>query len=260
MQKPDRGGIEPTGNCRDGLIPAGPTVSAEPAPGGPRQKLWGIFTRRERWGLSWRGWSVLVLLLALAAFLLVLAVHPFLAVTHRVDANVLVVEGWVHDFAICAGLEEFKAGAYQRIYTTGGPSTGSGGYIGDQDTAASVGAALLRKAGVPAASIQMVPSRVLGRDRTYNSAVALRDWFRENQMSVERINVVTEGTHARRTQLLFQKAFGKTVKVGIIAVPNPDYDAKHWWRYSEGVREVTGETIAYLYARLCFHPSEANAK
>ena len=44
------------------------------------------------------------------------------------------------------------------------------------------------------------------------------------------------------------------VKIGIIAAPNPDYDAKHWWRYSEGVREVTGEGLAYLYAKLFFYP------
>lgn len=30
----------------------------------------------------------------------------------------------------------------------------------------------------------------------------------------------------------------KEVTVGIISVPNSDYDPKHWWRYSEGVREI----------------------
>ena len=27
------------------------------------------------------------------------------------------------------------------------------------------------------------------------------------------------------------------------------YERRHWWRVSEGVREVLGETIAYIYAR-----------
>jgi hypothetical protein len=44
------------------------------------------------------------------------------------------------------------------------------------------------------------------------------------------------------------------VKVGIIAIPTPDYEARRWWRYSEGVRAVLGESIAYLYAKLFFHP------
>lgn len=227
---------------------------------GPRAMLWGMLTRRERWGLSPCGWLTTGFALLLFTGLVLLTVHPFLAATHRVDAHVLVVEGWVHDFAIGGGVKEFQTGAYERIFTTGGPVTGNGGYTGDQDTGASVGAARLRAMGVVSASVQMVPSRAAARDRTYNSAVALRDWFRENQAPVRRINVVTEGVHARRTQLLFQEAFGKSVEVGIIAVPNPDYDARHWWCYSEGVREVIGESIAYIYAKLFFHPSEGTTE
>jgi hypothetical protein len=62
------------------------------------------------------------------------------------------------------------------------------------------------------------------------------------------------GAHARRTRLLFQKAFGDEAGVGIIAISSPDYDGAHWWLYSEGVRDVVGETLAYLYAQVFFHP------
>jgi uncharacterized SAM-binding protein YcdF (DUF218 family) len=218
------------------------------------KRFWGILTRKERWGLSWRGRLIVIVVLMLTAGSLVLTIHPFLAVTQRVDADVLVVEGWVHQYAIVAGVEEFKAGHYPRVYATGGPVTGSGGYTTDLNTAANVGAELLRKAGVPAESVQMVPSHLMGRDRTYDSAVALRDWFQERKMPVCSINVVTEGIHARRTRLLFQKAFGEGVRVGIVGVPNPDYDHRRWWSCSEGVRDVVGEGIAYAYARLFFHP------
>jgi uncharacterized SAM-binding protein YcdF (DUF218 family) len=100
----------------------------------------------------------------------------------------------------------------------------------------------------------MVPSRVMNRDRTYAAAVALREWFREHDIAAKSLNVLTENVHARRTRLLFQKALGDDVLVGIIAVPNPDYDSKHWWRYSEGVKGVISEGAAYIYARLFFHP------
>ena len=122
-------------------------------------------------------------------------------------------------------LRNSKAIIMQRIFTTGGPVEGTGGYINDYHTSASVGADLLRKNGLANGSVQMVPSRVMDRDRTYGSAVALRNWFRDHNMAVSGINVVTEDLHARRTRLLFQKALGKDVTVGIIAVPNPDYDA-----------------------------------
>jgi uncharacterized SAM-binding protein YcdF (DUF218 family) len=218
------------------------------------QKLWGILTRKERWGLSWGGRLILVLLGFSTAVLLLLNTQRFLAETHRVDTSILVVEGWIHKYAIRSAVEEFNSGPYQRIFTTGGPVVGNGGYVNDYQTSASVGADLLKKFGVPSEAVQMVPSRVIGRDRTYSSAVELRDWFRDHATPVRSFNVLTEDFHARRTRLLYEKAFGKDVAIGIIAVPSPDYDAKHWWRYSDGVREAVGESIAYLYARLFFHP------
>lgn len=221
----------------------------------PPQRRWGVLTKRERWGLAWQAWLSLLLASVLLASFLLVTVHPFLAATHRVDANLLVVEGWVHDYVIRAAAKEFTANAYQRVFSTGGPTTGSGGYTWDADTSASVGAGQLRAAGVPPTSVQMVPSHIIGRDRTYYSAVALRDWFREHRMDVTSFNIVAESTHSRRTWLLFQKAFGDNVKVGIIAVQNPDYDARRWWRSSDGFRDVVSEAIAYVYARFLFHPS-----
>src|SRR6266403_517198 len=220
------------------------------------QKLWGTLTRKERWGFSWRGRLILALLGFSTAVLLLLNVQPFLAESHRVNTNVLVVEGWIHEYAIRAAVEEFRRGSYQRVFTTGGPVTGIGHYVNDYQTSASVGADLLKNAGVPPESVQIVPSRVMDRDRTYGSAVALREWLHEHNMPVHSINVLTEDSHARRTRLLFQKALGKNVTVGIIAVPNPDYDARRWWRYSEGVKDVGSEAFAYIYARFFFYPSE----
>jgi hypothetical protein len=223
------------------------------------QKLWGILELRERWSLSWRGWSLLAGVAVVVMFVFTWRAYPFLAVTHRVNAKVLVVEGWVHEYAIGAALKEFQSNHYQRVFTTGGPVPGSGRYINDFYTSASVGADLLKKAGVPDEALQMVPSRVIARDRTYSSAVALRDWFRDHNLAIHSFNVLTEDCHARRTELLYQEAFGKKVAVGIIAVSNPDYNPKNWWRYSDGVREVIGEGIAYIYARFFFYPSVSSS-
>lgn len=207
-----------------------------------------------RWGLTWRGWVLLVLTAAFAAIFWVLNVQPFLARTQRVDTKVLVVEGWVDGYAIRAAVQEFKDGSYEEVFTTGGPIIGSDGSTNDFDTTASVGAQLLAKDGIATNLVQMVPSHVAKRDRTYNSAVALRNWLRQHRPDVHSINVLTADVHARRTQLLFQEALGRDITVGIISVPDPDYDPKRWWHYSEGVREVLGESIAYLYARILFHP------
>jgi hypothetical protein len=220
-------------------------------------KLFGIFTRKERLGLSWRGWLI-IFAAALTTFCTFLfRIYPFLAVTHPVDTNILVIEGWIHEYAVHAAVEEFRSNHYERVFATGGPVKGTGGYINDYNTSANVGAEMLTKNGLPNESLQMVPSRVMDRDRTYGSAVALRNWCREHNMRVRSLNVLTEDVHARRSQLLFAKALGPEIAVGIIAVPNPDYDARRWWRYSEGVKDVISETAAYLYAKLLFYPSDS---
>jgi uncharacterized SAM-binding protein YcdF (DUF218 family) len=222
--------------------------------------FWGIVIRKERWSFSWYGWLVVALVLLLGAVGFSHAIFPFLAVTHRVDSDVLVVEGWVHEYAIRTAISEFQSGHYHRVFTTGGPVAGMGGYTNDYNTSASVGAGRLKAAGLPPEFVQMVPSRINDRDRTYSAALALRNWFREHHAGVQSINVVTEDVHARRSRLLFQEAFGPGVKVGIISIPNPDYDSTHWWRYSEGVKEIISEGAAYIYASLFFYPADRHKK
>jgi uncharacterized SAM-binding protein YcdF (DUF218 family) len=229
------------------------TVTSPLAQTVSRRAFYGLFECKERWSFSWRGRLIVAFALLLVGALLLKGVYPFLAITHRVDADVLVVEGWVHKYVIQAAAGEFSRGSYRHVFSTGGPVTGSGGYVNDYQTSASVGASLLKNAGLPPTVVQMVPSRVMHRDRTYGSAVALREWFRAHNMAVQSVNVMTENAHARRTRLLFEKALGKNVTVGIIAVPNPDYDKGRWWWYSEGVKDVGSEALAYIYARLFFH-------
>jgi uncharacterized SAM-binding protein YcdF (DUF218 family) len=193
-------------------------------------------------------------LLALVAFGFVFfrRVHPFLAVTHPVHADLLVIEGWIPHSAIRTGASEFTNGAYRLLFTTGGPVYGA--EESHLLTSATVAANILKDAGIPEDRIRIVPSQIGDRDRTYGAAVALQRWLRDQNLKITRLNLLTHGVHARRSRLLFQKAFGDSVKIGIISVPNPDYDAAHWWRYSEGIKEVVSEGSAYLYVRLFFHP------
>jgi hypothetical protein len=231
------------------------------APHGHSQhKFWGIMRRKERWALSWSGRLLVGSIVVFVVGVAILNVHQFLAVTDRVNTSVLVVEGWIHRYAILAAADEFNHGSYTWIYTTGGPENGNGGYTNDYNTSASVGAESLKKFAIPEDVIQMAPSHITGRERTYSSAVALRDWFRDHNLAIHSFNVLTEDCHARRTQLLYQEALGKKVTVGIIAVSNPDYNPNDWWRYSDGVREVIGESIAYIYAKFFFYPSQSDQR
>ncbi len=217
--------------------------------------VWGLVNRRERLGLSWRGWAVLLLCLAGIAWFVIHHIQPFLAVTQRVDSRVLVMEGWGQEFAAQVAVREFRQSECPKIYTTGSPVIGTDGRTNDFNTYAYLGAVALQKAGVPAAAIQMVPCHESGRDRTYSSALALHQWFQTHGVTNTSFNLITEDAHARRSRLLFQKAFGPGFAIGVIAIPDPDYEPAHWWHYSEGVRVVLGETIAWIYAQFFFHPA-----
>lgn len=249
----------PPGSEQDDASAAAKTEDSGGKEANTRRAMWGLLERKPRWSLSWRGWLVALLFLCCVGTVAFFGVRPFLAITHPEKTNILVVEGWILPCTMEEAAGEFTNGGYQRLYTTGGPAAGVPKYISDYSTAASIGAGLLRQFGVPAERIQMVPSHKTGRDRTYNAALALKFWLQTNHITPAAINVVTEGAHARRTRLLFQKAFGKDISIGIISLPNCDYDPKRWWRYSEGVREVIGESVAYIYARFFFWPSKVES-
>jgi len=237
------------------ITPCGAAQEGAKRPVKTAEKFWGLLRRKDRWGLSGRGRLLVALLVLSLGSGLFLGIHSFLALTDRLPTDTLVVEGWINRYAIRGAVEEFKAGSYRRVFTTGGPENGTGAYVNNYQTSASVGADQMVKFGLSPELVRMVPSHVNGRDRTYSSALALRDWFSAHHVEMQSLNVLTEDAHARRTRLLFQEAFGDSVKVGVISVPNPDYDPKRWWRYSEGVREVIGETTSYLYAKFLFWPA-----
>jgi hypothetical protein len=208
---------------------------------------------RERWSLSLRGSLLLLFFLASSMLLVCWKIHPFLALTRPVSSVYLIVEGWIPDYALDEAVNEYKRGGYQKLLTCGG-ITKDGWRDTPKYTAADWSAARLRKYGLTN-GVVAIPCLTEQYDRTYHSAVAVKKWFDDNGEAVRSINVVTLGPHARRTRLLFEKAFGSNVRVGIIALVDRDYDPDRWWQSSEGARSIVGEVIAYVYVRVFFWPS-----
>jgi hypothetical protein len=238
-------------------------ASLEPADGGRklpspgRQRFFGLIERKMRWSLSWRGRGLATVLVVCLLLLGVFGIHPFLAVTSRTNTDVLVVEGWLPNYALEECISEFHAKHYRLILTVGGEIL-SGTNIDPGDSLASNAAARLRYLGLKSPFLEPVPSPARYRDRTFASAVALRQWNEKNHQHLGRFNLVTLGPHARRSRLLFEKAFGDKTQVGVISIENREYDPARWWRCSEGVKEVVCESLAYLYARLFFNVEARN--
>jgi hypothetical protein len=214
-----------------------------------KSAAWGLFNQKPRWSFSLRGWLLFIALFTLLLVVTVLRLHPFLAVNKPLPTDILVVEGWIAEHNIQAVAAEFKKGGYKRAYATGGRvnwkrAADFGG------TYAGYCAMRLQRAGLETNSVVAVPSDDHDWQRTFQSALALKNYLQEHHEAPQNLNVITLGPHARRTRLLYQRALGDQVSVGIIALKRDDYDPARWWRSSTGLREVISETAAYLYVRL----------
>ncbi len=227
-------------------ISAGVRVEGSPS-------LCGLFARRQVWLPTWRGWLVLVLLAIFSCGVFIRGIHSFLAVNAPVDAEVLVVEAWVPNYALKVGMDR-AAGRDCRFLLLAGGTVKGEVKTEAGDTYARMAEVRLKHLGGSTKRVRLVESGGPTRDRTYSSAVAVRDWLTANGVETSKMDVLTVGPHARRSRLLYQQAMGPVVKVGIISVPNREYDAGHWWRYSEGVKEVLSEGAAYFYSRFLFVP------
>ena len=220
---------------------------------GKEDAVW--FARKESWVPTWRSWALIVLLVVGVLAPAVRSVNRFLTVTQpAAAAEVLVVEGWMPDSVMPSVVAEFKRGGYQRLITTG---LGRPDWWTDEryPTGAEITAATLVFLGIPTNRLVTVPPRHgLVRDRTYGSAQGVKKWLEGADITVDAVNVYSLGPHSRRTRLLFQKALGDKIKVGIFAHPSDSYDAGRWWSSLQGFTEVASEGVAYLYARVLFDP------
>jgi uncharacterized SAM-binding protein YcdF (DUF218 family) len=206
-----------------------------------------LIKRQEMWTLTAQGWVIAIALMICVIFFNISHLYPFLAVTSRIKADVLVVEGWVTDYAVEQAFTEFKSGSYRQIFTTGGPVE-KGFYLAEYNNFAAIAAATLKNLGVQPEKVTLVPTPDVIKDRTHASAIALRQWLANSNLPIKSMNLLTSDAHARRSWLIFQQVLAPKIKVGIIAAKPVNYNPNKWWTSSEGVRTVISEIIAYIYA------------
>ena len=212
-----------------------------------------LVKRKNRLSLSW--FSRIVITFLIFTFLLFCFknLNRFLSENDSIPSNLLVVEGFLPDYTLRNMMTEFYDGGYDKLLITGQP-IGQGYYITDYSTSAQLMRASLIEMGMDSTLIHTIsiPNTVY-RDRTYATGLLLSHWLDTTHAQLNRINVYTLGCHARRSKMLFQKAVGKNIQIGIIAGEDRSYDQVKWWKSSQGFRTVLNESIAYLYVNLFFN-------
>ncbi len=217
-----------------------------------------IINKRERRSLTWLG-RLLILVIILSLILIyVLNIQSFLAHTETVNGNVLVVEGFIPDYAIEESKEIFEKGNYELLLITGKPFE-KGSHLSTYKNNGESSAATLIKLGLDKKHIRVVSlNDYQKRDRTYATALKLQEWIASSDIEIKSLDLVTIDCHARRSQLLFQEVFEDEVDIGIISIANRDYNPHKWWASSNGFRTVIQESIAWIYARFLFSPNHSN--
>jgi hypothetical protein len=199
------------------------------------------------------GWLLLALLAAGLGQVALRRLYPFLAPQAPVGHGVLVVEGWLSEDAFDAAAAVWRSGGYTLLVTTGGPLE-RGPLAASVPSFAEFAARSLEQRGVPRTALAVVPAPASAQDRTFLSAVMVRDWVESRGEQISALDVVSEAAHARRTWLLYRAAFGDELPIGIRAAPPHGYDPEAWWRTTGGVKDVLAETIGWAYVACCFDP------
>ncbi len=212
-----------------------------------------LLHKRSVWLPTFWGWILLLAIGVAAGVLMVRNLYPALAPNVPVGARILVVEGWLAPEELDQAIEAFRKGNYQRIVTTGGPILGWP-ELSIHTTYADVAADYLSRHGIPRMLIIAVPTPKSAQDRTFLSAVMLRDSASRLKLNLDAFDLFSSGPHARRSRLLYQMAFGPEVRIGVLAAKPAEYDPDVWWRTSSGMESMILQSLGVVWVKCFFWP------
>ena len=209
--------------------------------------------KKERKCLTLWGWLVVAISFTALFLLWANTIHNFLAVNKPLETNITIIEGYVPDFVLIDLAAEAKRNTALMLVCVGLPIDKST-FCDPYHNNADYNAAALRYFGADSLRVISAPTAFADKERTYVTALSAKEKLREMGYASGNINVVSLGTHARRSWYLYRKAFKHDWSVGIQSYRNNRYASESWWRSSEGARDVVYEMFAYLYCVLFFYP------
>jgi hypothetical protein len=80
-------------------------------------------------------------------------------------------------------------------------------------------------------------------NRTLTSALAFRDWLKTTDIDIKGINIISMGTHTRRTWMTYNKILNEKYDIGIISLP----DYKNSYSRRNKVLKTIRETLGIIY-------------
>ncbi len=97
--------------------------------------------------------------------------------------------------------------------------------------------------GIDSSLIIALPGKKVKINRTLTSALAFRDWLRSKDIDVKGINIISLGTHTRRTWMTYKRILNEKYQIGIVSLPDYNYNNSRINRLLKIIRE----TLAIIY-------------
>jgi uncharacterized SAM-binding protein YcdF (DUF218 family) len=220
-------------------------------------KFPALFRRRSLVLPTLTGWLLILLVCGLGALYLFQGIADFLTVNEPVDADYLVIEGWMNKDELDQSLDYFNSGDYRLAIVVGGPIDND--FQGIDTSFAKRAADYLRGQGLAEEQSVVIETPYSAQDRTFLNAVMTREWFARQGIEPSRLDVFSSTVHTRRSRHLYQLAFGDEVNVGVIPSHPADFDSAHWWRTSDSGKNVAIEFAGWLLVKCCFFPGESGS-
>jgi len=105
---------------------------------------------------------------------------------------------------------------------------------------AEIAANALLFSGIDSSKVIAVPGKEVKINRTLSSALAFRDWLSTTDIDVKGINIITMGTHARRTLMTYTEILDRNYKIGIISIPDHRESSSRKFKIFKTIRESIG--------------------
>jgi superfamily II DNA/RNA helicase len=94
--------------------------------------------------------------------------------------------------------------------------------------------------GIDSGKVTAVPGANVKINRTLTSALAFRDWLKKTNIDIKGINIISLGTHTRRTWMIYNKILNEKYPIGIISLPDYNYNHSKIYKLFKTIRETLG--------------------
>jgi hypothetical protein len=104
--------------------------------------------------------------------------------------------------------------------------------------------------GIDSSAVISVTGERVKVNRTLTGALAFRDWVKKSDINIKGINIISLGTHARRTWMTYNKILNEKYEIGIISLPDYKNSSSRENKALKTLRETLGIIYYWIILKI----------